>query len=48
MRDVPIGKNAPTAVAPINFAARRREIGSRILTRTLTVTLQVVTNFPFS
>ena len=32
-RDAPIGRNAPVAVALINFAARRREIGSSIVTR---------------
>src|SRR5437660_1475926 len=39
MRDVPIGRNAPAAVAPINFAARRREIVSCIVTPTLTAIL---------
>jgi hypothetical protein len=39
MRDVPIGRNALAAVAPINFAARRREIVSCIVRRTLTITL---------
>ena len=34
-RDVPIGNNAPTAVAPINFAARRREIVLCIVTQLL-------------
>src|SRR6266699_2899563 len=33
MRDVPIGSNALAAVAPINFAARRREIVSCIVGR---------------
>lgn len=32
-RDAPIERNAPAAVAPINFAARRREILLSILTQ---------------
>jgi len=32
-RDAPIGRNAPAAVAPINFVARRREILLCILTQ---------------
>gem|GEM_PF-4588545 len=39
MLDLPIGMNAQAAVAPINFAARRREMVWCIVTRTLTVTL---------
>ncbi len=34
-RDAPIGRNAPAAVAPNNFAARRREILLSILTQLL-------------
>ena len=34
-RDAPIGRNVPAAVAPINFAARRREILLSILTQLL-------------
>lgn len=34
-RDTPIGKNAVAAVAPISFAARRREIDLCIVSHTL-------------
>jgi hypothetical protein len=34
-RDAPIGRNALAAVAPINLAARRREIELSILTQIL-------------